>query len=878
MRKRITTQNESSINESLFNEYYSSDKHKIGAHKVPCSFGIIFILVAFALFGLVYIQDGRLPTPLTLHDEKNNPDSFITDRARHDLKLLTSLGSRVTGSYENEALAVSFFQRELAFIQQQAHRNQKIEVDVQKVSGAFFIDFRPHGAISTYSQIQNIVVKLHGSNGDEQQGSLLLNSHFDTVPTSPGGTDDGINCAAMLEILRKISRSPYRLRHNVIFLFNGAEETGLRGAHGFITQHKWAKEIKTLINLEGAGAGGKELLFQTGIPWMIDYYKYVPHPKGQVLSEEIFQSGQIPSDSDFRIFRDYGNVSGMDFAFVENGYRYHTKYDNFENIPDGSYQHVGDNILMLTKLIGNATEMGDSQKSAHKIVFFDFFGFFIVYDENQATFINFSVALLSFLVTLWSFRTFGLGFTRQSAVHVALTAGSLVAGWILSGIFVFGTAFSLDLFKSALSWYGTQWLLLGLYTVPSIACCCISNIILNNYNEKMNLNVNVQSLIQIHTVNLLWTSLLLFGTFLKIRSAYLIMLPVLFQTASCIVVQLLQLQYSVKTWQLVYVMTLVIPTVFLMQVFGLSARILIPMCGRIGPEQNPELIMGTFTLLTTVLLSSFYVPLMTLIHKPWNVVKILFVVFIIFFISALTPITFPYSGNSESPTPQRYWTFHTSRTFRNDTNHVHKKNAGFFVMNWDRNAPNSVQKIVKDFNNAKPITDDCDTNLLCGLPLMSSRIISIIQDSTWIPAGQPIVHEQINFKMLAKTQISPTVMQFNFSVAGPSRMHIAISPRLNATLMKTNLVPEIPKPLIWNKRSIYLILHTWGLEMDPLFISLNFQVSPEWKGPTFDISISGKCVHDRTNLKTPQYVQFLNSFPKWADVVPHLATYETWVY
>lgn len=116
----------------------------------------------------------------------------------------------------------------------------------------------------------------------------------------------------MLEVLRKISRFSQPPRHNIIFLFNGAEESPLQAAHGFITQHPWAKSVKVVVNLEAAGAGGKIILFQTGPnrPWLLKYYSKVPHPIGSATGEELFQSGFIPSDTDFRVFRDFGNTIG----------------------------------------------------------------------------------------------------------------------------------------------------------------------------------------------------------------------------------------------------------------------------------------------------------------------------------------------------------------------------------------------------------------------------------------------------------------------------------------------------------------------------------------------------------------------------------------
>lgn len=42
-----------------------------------------------------------------------------------------------------------------------------------------------------------------------------------------GASDDVLTCAIMIELVRVLSKLPVRLKHNVVFLFNGAEETPL---------------------------------------------------------------------------------------------------------------------------------------------------------------------------------------------------------------------------------------------------------------------------------------------------------------------------------------------------------------------------------------------------------------------------------------------------------------------------------------------------------------------------------------------------------------------------------------------------------------------------------------------------------------------------
>ena len=53
-----------------------------------------------------------------------------------------------------------------------------------------------------------------------------------------------MSCAVLLEVLEVLATSPAPLQHNLVLLFNGAEENMLPASHGFITQHHWAAQVR----------------------------------------------------------------------------------------------------------------------------------------------------------------------------------------------------------------------------------------------------------------------------------------------------------------------------------------------------------------------------------------------------------------------------------------------------------------------------------------------------------------------------------------------------------------------------------------------------------------------------------------------------------
>lgn len=297
-------------------------------------------------------------------------------------------------------------------VRQLLHPVHRLEVDVQTANGSVYLG----GSGTAYANIENVVVRLSAA-GSAQQHALLLNSHYDSVSISDGAGDDTFMVSIMLEVLRVLASSYITHKHAIVFLFNGAEEDGLLGAHAFVTQHRWAAECRAFINMDSAGSGGREMLFQmtpgSGAWLMGEYKAAVPRARANVMFQDLFESGLVPSDTDFRIFRDFGRIAGVDLATISNGYVYHTRHDRPEIIPLGSYQSVGDNVLELTRALANAkgNGFGDGGAAAavvtDDVVFFDFLGWFMIsYTLTHALIINLCVgfAVLGLiLLTLHSF-------------------------------------------------------------------------------------------------------------------------------------------------------------------------------------------------------------------------------------------------------------------------------------------------------------------------------------------------------------------------------------------------------------------------------------------------------------------------------------------
>lgn len=284
---------------------------------------------------------------------------FSSGRAMKHLQFI-SQNPHPVGSPQH-ALVRAYILKELAAL--------GVEPEVQKTA---VLDAKRPSVLNA-ATVHNIIAKLKGTGSNNK--AILVTGHYDTVPNSPGASDDGSAVVTMLETLRALKAgSP--LSNDVIFLFTDGEELGLLGAKAFVDEHPLAKDIGLVLNFEARGAGGAVLMFETSAEngWLIkEFAKTVPYPHANSLTAEIYKL--LPNDTDLSIFKQ-AKLPGLNFSYIDGVTRYHTRSDNVGNIDERSIQHDGSYALTLTRHFGslNVTDIKTGD-----VVYFDMFGRILLY-------------------------------------------------------------------------------------------------------------------------------------------------------------------------------------------------------------------------------------------------------------------------------------------------------------------------------------------------------------------------------------------------------------------------------------------------------------------------------------------------------------------
>lgn len=210
---------------------------------------------------------------------------------------------------------------------------------------------KPLGA-STYFEGTNIVVYIRGTKDPEGEwwtsnpaanethirGGVMVNAHFDSVSTGYGATDNGMGVVSALQLLKYFTTPGHTPKKGILVLLNNGEEDGLNGAKAFLS-HPTARFVRSFLNLEGAGAGGRAILFRGTDAEVTRAYGKAKHPFGSVVSADGFSMGAIRSETDYVIFRGEG-YRGLDVAFWEPRSRYHTDEDDAKHTSLDSLWHM----------------------------------------------------------------------------------------------------------------------------------------------------------------------------------------------------------------------------------------------------------------------------------------------------------------------------------------------------------------------------------------------------------------------------------------------------------------------------------------------------------------------------------------------------------
>jgi hypothetical protein len=418
------------------------------------------------------------------------------------------------------------------------------------------------------------------------------------------------------------------------------------------------------MNLEGAGAGGREVLFQSGPGnmWILEtYLKHAPYPTATVVAQEIFQNNLIPSDTDFRIFRDYGNLSGIDMAYINNAYVYHTEHDSLNNVGIGAMLRCGENVLNVAKeLVSYSTKVELTTSSNHLAylilqakldpadqvmdqsektpVYFELVGYFAVsYPGWVGVILNLSVCAMGLFVIAK-----GIAATakktdakegelwRQLAFALAARAASFLLGVFGAG----ATAGLLGRSNSTMSWFTSLTLLFFLYVFPSV----IAEIVVTKMLAARISVPNPTDLI-FKSVQLQFIILTVAGTLLGIRSTFLPMLFVLFPMLGNFfvpqdkVASALFNIFPVASWS--YLIVVLIP-------------FFVAIMGRNGVASNPDITIGLACNVLAFAMTSYSAVKITRDRHAGLLAKILFCLWV-GSVAAIVAgsVGFPYRDNHQ---------------------------------------------------------------------------------------------------------------------------------------------------------------------------------------------------------------------------------------
>ncbi|GAV66496.1 Peptidase_M28 domain-containing protein [Cephalotus follicularis] len=468
------------------------------AFKLLFAIAIMYGLMSVLVYSIIHM---KFIKPLDIHAPL---DRFSEARAIEHVRVLAQ---EIDGRQEGRPglqEAAQYIKAQLQMIKERAGTDFRIEIEETVVGGSFNMMFLGHSISLVYRNHTNIIMRISSVGSHETDPSVLINGHFDSPLGSPGAGDCGSCVASMLEIARLTIDSGWVPRRPIIFLFNGAEELFLLGAHGFMKTHRWRDSIGASINVEASGTGGLDLVCQSGpTSWSSHVYaESAVYPMAHSAAQDVFPV--IPGDTDYRIFsQDYGNIPGLDIIFLLGGYYYHTSYDTLDRLLPGSMQARGENLFSLLNAFTNSSKLRNADERAslkfntndyddERAIFFDYLTWFMVFYSRRKALVLHSIPIAIFLSVPIILHFLNYGLRSWFATFCDFVKGVMLhaTGVILAIIFPVTFSILRLLFSShAMSWFAHPYLALIMFIPCSLFGLLIPRIVWSRFPFSQDVSI-----------------------------------------------------------------------------------------------------------------------------------------------------------------------------------------------------------------------------------------------------------------------------------------------------------------------------------------------------------------------------------------------------
>uniref|UniRef100_A0A914I7J6 FXNA-like protease n=1 Tax=Globodera rostochiensis TaxID=31243 RepID=A0A914I7J6_GLORO len=783
--------------------------------------GFLHWLLVFCFVGVVYgamaWQDQRMPPVVYSADR----DRFSEERARVVLNALTELGPRPSGSDNCEIHAFRILTSKIEQLKKVVEQKNvnRLEMDVQRPSGCFDLKFLSVFTLC-YHRVTNLVARIGPRGQRPTDQAILINCHYDTLPDTPGATDDAVSCAIMMDVLEVLAHSEKPLENDILFLFNAAEENFLQASHGFITEHPWRHSVRAFINLEGCGAGGRELVFQTGPgeSWLIKtYLDNVPHPHCSVT-----------------------------FVFFATTVEYR-----------GSTSPTFAMALIRSPYLKQPADFNEGSNW----VFFDVVGMFTVFFSMRiAVFLHYSVCLFVAFVVWRRLQTgaYTVGGLLAALWHQILAFGAMIAiGAIVVAV--------LTVFNLTMAWYATPVLVFPLYILPMLtASIAVHNEMAQRAKRK---GVSIASLEKVHydfTI-MEWALVLLVLTWLGTASSFLFFIHVFFPLLRDPLVTFLASLGLVKASspRALLAAQIVCLTPVIAMCSGHTQMLFeffVPTMGRLGNRINPELVMMAFSLVVAFTFVLFTNNL-AYMSRPLNfMIKCMSAVAVFtFLIIATTSVGVPYKFSEDEPRVRRLIALHATRRIYNfdkdfdgnQTSALNLTESGLFVQTLDYRGPDDLPEHTFLQGAGQP---DCSrtSDEYCQLPYYTAvHELFPPERSRWVPLPtEPHIAKPLSVRLVQRQYLSGNLLNLTIAVRGgvdKSSMHI--TPLNGFQLRHWSLTPF--DPTTFGTRKTYFVFMTYGFEAPKerlvwiLLENNERNVSVADDVPSLELAVASKYVHGK---------------------------------